>query len=521
MIPTFDNLHDDPAAFALNDANNLLRQIHSRAASTPDAIFLEEVGGHRLSYADTVAEIERCRHHLASLGLVRNDRLVSLLPASINGYILWLAAGSLGIWEIAVNRELKGSFLKHQVESPRPRMVFVSIRDADLLATEGVAAPAVEVVAEGGDQCWGRDRLPMTEWPAGDDVACVIYTSGTTGPAKGVMLTWAQLAGIIGRTPREWLDSGDVAYTPWPSFHITGRSPLIVMADVGGRVVIRDKFSLSEFWADIDRHRCTFATIGSGVPFLVKDEVTELSRNSPLKTAFGVASGHFNLQFQEKFGVNMMFCYGSTEVGFPVVNLRFSEDNQRSAGFLRPGYQWRLVNEGGADVAEGEAGELWLRPPHPSMIFKGYLDQPEATARAVVDGWYRTGDLLRRDGAGRFVFVDRIKDTIKRRGENISASEYEGSLQGLAEVGECSVIGVKSELSGAEIYIAAAPRAGVVLTPEHLFELLRARYPKFMLPSYISLAAELPKTPSGKVSKPAVLAQLPLAAAWRSPLAET
>ena len=178
-------------------------------------------------------------------------------------------------------------------------------------------------------------RSPFDELPGPDDVSCVIYTSGTTGPSKGVVIAWAQMSAIVGRLPREWLSADDAVYSPWPMFHVTGRSPMMAMADVGGRVVLREGFSRPDFWTDIRTHGCTSTTIGAVTGLLLAAPERDDDRDHPLRFVLFGKVGDEGRRLLDRFGVDGVCFYGSTEVGFPVGQRPVAPGHEHLAGWLR------------------------------------------------------------------------------------------------------------------------------------------------------------------------------------------
>jgi crotonobetaine/carnitine-CoA ligase len=171
------------------------------------------------------------------------------------------------------------------------------------------------------------------------------------------------------------------------------------------------------------------------------------------------------------------------------------------AGFPRAEYELRVVDRDGQDVATGEIGELWVRPADRRLVMTGYHNLPEQTAGTLVDGWVHTGDAFRLDDEGRFYFADRMKDALRRRGENVSSFEVERVINEFPAVFESAVVGVPSDLTEDEIKAVVVLRPGQDPDPEALTSFLIDRLPYFMVPRYLEFAAELPKTPTQKVHK--------------------
>jgi crotonobetaine/carnitine-CoA ligase len=227
--------------------------------------------------------------------------------------------------------------------------------------------------------------------------------------------------------------------------------------------------------------------------------------------------GTIAAEFQERFGVQPLSSFGSTEVGFPIAHRWVTPDTVHYAGWLRRGYQARIVDLDGNDVEPGPPGELWIKPPVRYLVLLGYLDRPELTEKAVGDGWYRTGDSVARDPNGGYRFVDRMTDTIRRFGENISASALEEAIRTDPEVSECAVFGLSSAVSGQEVVLAVVPVAQEGFDVAALWERLHERLPHFMLPARVLVTDEFPRSPNGKVRKRVLAVPEFVDRAWTAP----
>jgi crotonobetaine/carnitine-CoA ligase len=513
-VGALTEIDDDPLAVALDPTNVLPRRIEHWWRSDPDRPFLVEIGAGRTqtfgSFRDLILRWARVLH---DHGVRHGERIVSFLPSSVDAHAVWLAASMIGAYEVPVNPELRGEFLRHVLTDSGASLCIVRPDQAPILNDSGVAGLTPLIAAADSDLS-DVDPLDIERLPEPGDVSCVIYTSGTTGPAKGVMITWAQMSATIGRIPRSWLSESDAVYSPWPMFHVTGRTPMCSMANVGGRVVLRDRFSLSDFWTDIRTHECTSTTIGAVTALLLDEPSRADDADNPLRVVFFGRAGRPACEFMERFDAVGVACYGSTEVGFPIVNRPIERGNADIAGWLRPGYEARVVDIDGADVPAA-VGELWISPPDRRMILREYLGQPARTTEAVVDGWYRTSDAVRRHEHGGFEFVDRMSDTIRRFGENISATTLEDAVAADPDVLECAAVGVPSPVAGQEILLVIVPTQGCTFAPGALAGRLGETLPRYMRPAYIAVVDELPKTPNGKIRRVGLAGTVDLDKAWR------
>lgn len=520
LDPTRFDGDDDPLGAALDPANVLPRRVAAWAASEPDRPFLEEPAtGRSATYGQCWDAVLRWCRILTDAGVGPGTRMATLVPSSIDAHVLWMAAGVLGAYEVPVNPELRGEFLHHQLTDAAVTHAVVRPELTSVIDGSGVSGIAMLVAERDGSSTDGVARLDPApaRLPTPDDVSCVIYTSGTTGASKGVVIRWAQMSANIGRLPRHWLSGDDAVYSPWPMFHITGRSPMVSMTDVGGRVVLREKFALEHFWPDVHRHRCTSTSVGIVAPLLLSQPARPGDADNPLRVVLVGSVNRDSHRFIERFGCVGAALYGSTEMGFPIGARPIPPGDTEITGWLRPGYRCRIVDHDGADVGPGQVGELWLQPPDRRMMLREYLGQPERTAAAIVDGWYRTGDAVRlRERDGAIVFVDRLRDTIRRFGENISASELEKVVLADAEVLECAAVAVPSAITGADVLLVVVPQPGTKLQPADLAARLDQALPRYMRPSHIAVVEELPKTPTNKVRKVGLAASIDLSTAWHA-----
>ncbi len=489
---------DDPIGTGLDPACVLPARIAHWAAADPSRPFLVEVDGPTFSYDEVHDGMLRWAALLERLGVRRGDRVVSFLPPSVAAHLVWLGCACAGALEVSVNPELRGPLLDHVLTDAAPSLC-VGLPEHGALAPPGTGMVTV------GDPVPDVAPVPPPRWPGPPDTACVLYTSGTTGPAKGVILPWAQLSATIGRIPRSALSGRDAVYAPWPMFHVTGRTPLPAMADVGGRVVLRARATVGAFWPDIVAHGCTSTTFGALSALLVGVDAPE---HHQLRWVFMAPRGELSLRVKEKFGVQVLANYGSTEVGFPILNRRLDASTANVSGWPRDGYLVRVVRDG-RDVPDGEAGELWVGARDRGVMFSGYLG---ATTDGLEDGWFRTGDLVTRRDDGGIVFVDRLRDVIRRFGENISSVTVESVVATDPEVLDCAALASPSEVCGEEVLLVVSPAS---VDPAALFARLAGRLPRYALPAYIAVVPELPKTPTGKVAK----YSLRVEEAWETPAA--
>jgi crotonobetaine/carnitine-CoA ligase len=331
-------------------------------------------------------------------------------------------------------------------------------------------------------------------------VSSVIYTSGTTGPSKGVLVSWAGLQDLNGMLPDDIVPQADAGYySVYPAFHVAGKAAICVAFTRQARLVFRESFSLSSYWDDIRRYNCVFGgLVGPMAAMILGQPPTPSDADNPLR---GVVMAPVIPEFEEfkrRFAVRVCTGFGMTEIGYPFAS-GWELSDHTTVGRVRSGsphFEVRLVNEFDEEVGPGEFGEMVVRTSEPWIITSGYFQMPDKTAAAWRNGWFHSGDGFTRNENGNFYFVDRIKDAIRRRGENISSFEVESAVNEHPAVAESAVIGVPSELGEDEVKVVVVLHPGAALRPEELIAYLIPRMPRFMIPRYVEIAEELVKTES-------------------------
>jgi crotonobetaine/carnitine-CoA ligase len=329
-----------------------------------------------------------------------------------------------------------------------------------------------------------------------------MYTSGTTGVSKGVLVSQAHAYTYASREDEERPRRADRVLVTLPLFHLAGQWYGVYQALIArAQCVLEPAFSVSRFWPLVREHGITVTVLLGAMAELLQQQPPQPDdADNPLELAIMAPLASDVSGFRARFGIEPAAVYGMSEVG-AVLSGPPETIVGGEAGFPRDGYRLRLVGEDGAEVATGEIGELWVRPDHPETVLAGYHHLPEKTAETIRDGWVHTGDAFRRDGEGRYFFADRMKDALRRRGENISSFEVERVVNEFPAVYESAVVAVPSSLTEDEIKVVVVPRPGEHIDPTALTHFLIERLPYFMVPRYVQTADELPRTPTQKVIK--------------------
>jgi crotonobetaine/carnitine-CoA ligase len=329
-----------------------------------------------------------------------------------------------------------------------------------------------------------------------------MYTSGSTGPSKGAMCSHA-LALTCAIDSLDYLDRwGKTIYCPLPLFHAAGLWDGVFSAMIGGgAIAVIDRFHASTFWDDVRAFGAEVCmSVFSMIPILLSKPPTARDKDHPLKT-FYMGKSILDAPLFERFGVRSAETYTSTEAGI-VTGSPYGEWRLGSCGTANDRrFEVGVVDEQDRLLGPGEPGELVVRPRQPFVITNGYYGAPEATADAFRNLWYHTGDRGYRDDDGYYFFLDRMKDAIRRRGENISAFDIECEVNLHPGVVECAATGVPSELEDEDVKLTVVLRPGTTLDPDELVAYCEDRLPRFMVPRYVEFVDALPRTPTDKVAK--------------------
>jgi crotonobetaine/carnitine-CoA ligase len=329
----------------------------------------------------------------------------------------------------------------------------------------------------------------------------IMYTSGTTGASKGVVTTHGHAYAYASPAGLHAACVDDVSLVVMPTFHISGQLWGVMNALMSGaEAVIAGGFHSTTFWEQVRANQATFTTMaGAMARFLQRADPTPHDREHTLRRVCVAPIPDDIEAFLARFGIDS-YCtgYGSTEAGSPL-----SSPGPRpsgSVGWPRPEWSVRIVDEHDRDVPDGDVGELVVRPEEPWLMMSSYHGRPEETARAWRNGWFHTGDGVRRAASGELYLVDRVNDVIRRRGENISSQEVEAVLADAPGVAAVAVIGVPSADTDSEVMAVVAATSDRFETAD-LIQFAAARLPYFMVPRYVLVTGDLPRTPTGKVRK--------------------
>lgn len=494
----------------------VLRYLLDRWANErPDQPHVVFADGAEWTFAELRDKVRTKAAGLRAMGIEQGEHVAVWLPNGPDALIAFYAINYIGAVFVPFNTAYRGQLLQHVIANSGARVLLVHpdlvprLSEIDLgrverlVVTTGIEVPEAPRPIQRFDELAGAAdetlelARPIEPW----DIQSIIYTSGTTGPSKGVLSSYLHMFSNAG--PESWpmVDENDRYMCVAPIFHIGGMGPPFVMLARGASVAMIDNFSTEDFWAVAKATQSTVVfLLGVMATFLLKAEPRPDDRDHTVKKAFMVPLTGDAPAFTERFGVDIYTIFNMTEISSPIV----SEANPTkigTCGRVRDGVDVRLVDRNDCEVPIGEIGEMLVRTDRPWAMNSGYNANPEATAEAWRNGWFHTGDAFRRDEDGYFYFVDRVKDAIRRRGENISSFEVEADVCSHPAVREAAAVAVPSEFSEDEVMVIVAPVPGQKLEARQLAEFLIDTMPYFMVPRYIRILDELPKTPSAKVMK--------------------
>lgn len=508
---------DQPLADPLQPHERTLPAMLRLQAARFGARPLVSIAGTQWRHGDAADATARRGATLHAAGIARGDRVALLSSNRIEVLEVFLGCGWIGAASVPINTASMGPQIGYYLSNSGARLLVIEGGFAERLGTADLSRTRLEriwIVGDaagfgatlGGVPCMAYPPATGAVDPAdvlpGETLA-ILYTSGTTGPAKGVTCPHAQYywwgvntASVLG------VGASDVLCTTLPLFHINALNTFAQASVTGCRAVFETRFSASDFWRAM--HACDATVVyllGAMVPILLAQPEGPGERAHRVRIGLGPGVPAAALDaFRSRTGVPLLEGYGSTETNFVIAT---AADSPRTGamGWLRPGFQAQVVDEHDVELPAGEAGELVLRADEPFAFATGYFGMPDATISAWRNLWFHTGDRVVREADGAFRFVDRLKDAIRRRGENISSYEVEQVLLGHPDVGAAAVYPVRSELAEDEVMAALVPQPGRRLDPAELARFCAVRLPRFAVPRYIDIVSDLPRTENGKVQK--------------------
>jgi carnitine-CoA ligase len=473
------------------------------AQSSPDQVALQHVDGRAFTYSELHREGLHWASAFATAAIAPGDHVATMLPNDFDSHRTMLGLAWVGAVEVPLNGALTGRLLQYSLALAEVTTMVVAPEYADAVETVRDDLPALRhviVLDEAGRAAFlsgGDAGADAPDGPEYRDVHSLMFTSGTTGPSKAVVTPWAVMYQFWSWVPDDTLGPGEGLYCTMPLFHNSGRSAFNYAMVRGGRFVVRDKFSSTDFWDDVRATGCvTAALVGPMTGFLADTPASPDDGDNPLRNVIAGPMIPEIEAFERRFGVRVATGYGQTEVGMSVTT-GWDHGPWANCGRRREDYPWpevRLVDEHDEPVAAGEVGEMIVRSAEPWSLNLGYHRMPEQTVDAWRNGWFHTGDAFRCDADGWYYFVDRLRDTIRRRGENISSFEVETIVNEHPNVVECAVVGIRADLGEDDVLVGVIAADAATFDPAELVAFLEPKMPRHMLPRYIEVVDDLPRT---------------------------
>jgi len=506
---------------------NILKQQATKLGRKP---FLQFGYKKPLSFYQTNQVANRVANGLLKLGVQKGEKVAVYMPNSDDYVITWFGILRIGAVMVPINTAYKMDFLQYIIDSSDSKVLFIAEEYLDRMPPIAKKIPQLQHVI-----VWTRDGNERFEKHGFDfqkmisfsrfinsqkssdpdvdvtfmDFARLMYTSGTTGRSKGVMRPCAADYSSA-RNYAEIMDvgPGDTCFTCLPLFHSNAMVMTVYPALIkGAKVIVEEKYSASQFWKWIKDHGVTkFNIVGTMSYFMWNTPPVPEEKQHKVKLVLGSPAPHDIIkEFMNRFSVKFMEGYGLTEIGQCTWMRPGEPFRVGSCGKEAPGYEIKISDpQTDEEVPRGHIGEIIVRPRIPNIMLHYYHKMPEKTVQDFRNFWFHTGDAGRMDKDGYIYFVDRVKDYIRRRGENISSFEVEKIVSSHPDVEEAAAVGIKAQSGGYaedEVMIVLVPKKGKSIDPKNLLKFLEPKMPYFMIPRFIRVEKSLPKTGTQRVQK--------------------
>lgn len=492
--------------------------LREAAQSAPDTQFVR-LADEWITHGALDLKSDRLSGGLRALGVKKGDRVGIILPNCMEYVVAIFAIAKLGAVQVPVNTYLRGEFLRHQLGEPQASIIIAdnlglrqiapiiqALPDLKAVVSVGPCDVSLPIPIESYDALLSSGATAATETVTPDDLSIILYTSGTTGASKGCMLTHGYHTFIPKAFEQAgWYREGDRIFGANPLFHASGQIWLVLTAlSCGGQAIVEPAFHASKFMRRAGETEATvFNAMGAMVAAILAQPPSDTDRAHCLRQGTCVPTTPATWeQFNKRFGVPLNSeVFGQTEFYPATITPAGSKLTPGGAGKAAPHVEIKIFDDADREVSPDEIGEIVLRPKIPRAMFSGYFNNPTATVHSFRNLWHHTGDFGRIDKEGTLFFVDRKKDAMRRRGENVSSMELEEALRKHEGIAAVAVHAVPSELIEDDIKACIVPKDGHTLTAASLFDFFKRSLPYYAIPRYIELMDELPSNAVGRVQK--------------------
>ncbi len=519
--------------FAEKSNWNILKLLKIRASEYGDKEFIRFDSGNSLSFKLLDEQSDKFAYKLLDIGLKEDENVFCLLKNSPEFLISLFAVMKIGAVFVPINTELRGQFLEHQFFNSDPKIVIIDNMLLDVfkdikpqknklkstIVTKSFDKKLVPMALHSEaditfQSCFDSPSrasdLSLLKTASIHKICAIMYTSGTTGPSKGVLLTHGHFFSYsIISAEVQHLTTEDTYYICMPLFHINALSIQCFAALYAGmNVYCVERFSPNRWLQDNINCKATVTNLlGVMTEFIFNTANSDFDRDHSLRHIGAVPIGaEWADKFEKRFDIKFFQGFGMTESGMSFYEKNSSDKTiPGCAGYpIGELYEVKIANpENDETLPSNKIGELLIRPRHPGIFSAGYYKMPEKTLESWRNLWFHTGDACYFDEKGRMHYFDRIKDCIRRRGENISAFELEQVINSYPQVDESAAIGVKTEKSGGEdeVLVCIVKNKGDKIDNEKFLLFCQEKLPRFAVPKYIRFVDSIRKTGSGKLSK--------------------
>ncbi|OBG63545.1 AMP-binding protein [Mycobacterium sp. E735] len=494
-----------PSDFGVDDFT-VPAVLDRRAEQYPDRVMMS-IAGVEVTFEQMRQRSCAAANMLADFGVGPRD-CVALFTATCPEWVyFWLGAARLGAVSAAVNAANKADFLLHALRLSQAKVILTDAERrprVDEVADALEAAPSVVLQDDSLRAALNRGGGPAVAGAhtAAGEVGCLFFTSGTTGPSKAVATTWHYLFTVAATVASAWeLRDGEVLWTAMPLFHLSAAPSVLAPMLFGATTVLAQAFHPGQVWDDI-RARGAIGFAGAGAMVSMLHNLPADPRDAQLPLRFISAApidAKAYRDIENRYGCRIVTMYGMTEA-FPIaVKALADEGVPGTSGRPNPNFDVRIVDEAGDPLSAGAVGEIACRARYPGVMSEGYVG--EGSRVVPHQEWFRTGDLGRLDTEGNLTYVDRRKDSLRRRGENVSSVEVEAVVMSHPAVAEAAAVGVPSSLGEDDILLVVTLRPGTTVDYTELLDFCAARMPYFCVPRFVETVRELPKNVIGRIRK--------------------